>query len=175
MKKIISLLLLTTIIISSCKQEEKKETNDKKETTASVTLPYPILYSSEFEIGDKKFAKLVLDIWKDYDNNTIKNSAALFADTTRFYDASGRMVKGKDSIISIIDTYRNSIASVKEDVSAIVVLKPKGKDETWVCVWGKEVDAMKDGKKDSVFLQESWMFNKDEKVANIYQYATKPK
>lgn len=127
------------------------------------------------ENARKKVAKLVLDIWKDYDNNTIKNSAALFADTTRFYDASGRMVKGKDSIISIIDTYRNSIASVKEDVSAIVVLKPKGKDETWVCVWGKEVDAMKDGKKDSVFLQESWMFNKDEKVANIYQYATKPK
>ena len=65
------------------------------------------------------------------------------------------------------------MASATESVDAVVVLKNKGKDESWVCVWGKEVDVMKDGKKDSTFLNENWMFNKDGKVSVIRQYAAK--
>ena len=59
---------------------------------------------------------------------------------------------------------------LSSSVEVVTTLKPKGKDETWVCVWGKEVDTHKDGKMDSTYLNENWMFNKDGKVAYMSQF-----
>lgn len=172
MKKALTLTFIVCIAFIACKEAKKEET--KQVTTDSISLPYSVLYSSDFEIGDKKFVQSVLEAWKDYDNNTLQNSASKFADTVQFYGADGMVVKGKDSLMANVSKFRSMFASAVDEVSTVVALKPKGKDETWVCVWGKETDVMKNGKKDSTYLNENWMFNKDGKVAIIYQLAAKP-
>ena len=170
MKKMIACLFAVAALSTACKEEKKEEA--KPVTPTSVTLPYQIGYSSDFEIGDSKYAQTVLTAWKDYDNNTMNNSLGIFADTVAMDMGEGsHLTLKKDSAVAFVSKVRGMFASAVSTIDAVVVLKPKGKDETWVCIWGKEVDAMKDGKKDSTSLNENWMFNKDGKVARILQYA----
>ena len=173
MKQILS-TLLAVICFTACNNGTKEAVIVKDSSKAAVTLPYAVNYSSDFEIGDSKYAQIVLGAWKDYDNNDLKNSLPVFADSVTMFLADGTIYSNKkDSAVAFIAKARGSMASATESVDAVVVLKNKGKDESWVCVWGKEVDVMKDGKKDSTFLNENWMFNKDGKVSVIRQYAAK--
>jgi hypothetical protein len=168
-------ITLIVLIIAACNNNTKKSAS--KENTpqnSSVTLPFPISYSSDFEIGDKKFAQSILEISKDYDNNTIQHSAGKFADSVEFHMPDGTVLNGKrDSVLAAVIGARSSLASATDYFYAIVVLKPKSKDETWVSFWEKEVDVMKDGKKDSTLLNDNWKFNKDGKISAIYQFAAK--
>lgn len=169
-------VLVAVIFFTACNNSAKENTTVKDSTVAAVTLPYPVNYSSDFEIGDKKLAQSVLAAWKDYDNNTLQNSVGIFADSVMMFLADGTVFSGKkDSAIAFIAKFRDGMTSATSSVDAVAVLKTKGKDDTWVCVWGKEVDVMKDGKKDSTLLNENWMFNKDGKVAVIRQLAAKEK
>jgi hypothetical protein len=174
MKKLVFICLIVVILIAcnnSTKESGSKETATQ---TSSVTLPFPMAYSSDFEIGDKKFAQAILEISKDYDNNTIQNSANKFADSVEFHMPDGTVLNGpRDSVLAAVIGARSSLASATDYFYSVVVLKPKGKDETWVSFWEKEVDVMKDGKKDSTFLNDNWKFNKDGKISAIYQFAAK--
>ena len=62
----------------------------------NVTYAYPVEYSSDFTIGDPKYAQTVLELWKDYDNNTFDRGADNFSDSV-VMDFPGMTVKGKDS------------------------------------------------------------------------------
>ncbi|MDE3235957.1 MAG: hypothetical protein KGO81_08390 [Bacteroidota bacterium] len=171
-----SLLLpcLGILLFSACNNKPAATTPPKDTTTASIDLPYPINYSSDFEIADKKYVKSVLELWKDYQDNTLQNGLSKFADTVTFKTASGTVIKNtKDSVTAMVAAQRSKFSSVAHSIDVALALHPKGKDEIWVCVWGKEVDAMKDGKKDSVLLNENWMFDKNGKIAYLEQYAAK--
>lgn len=143
---------------------------------ANVTYAYPVEYSSDFTIGDPKYAQTVLELWKDYDNNTFDNHKDVFADSVSMDFSNGSSVTNmsKDSIFNMVKKFRSSLKNAVSSVEVLTTLKPKGKDETWVCVWGKEVDTHNNGKMDSVYYNENWMFNKDGKVAYIAQYEAKP-
>lgn len=137
----------------------------------SLTYAYTPTYSADFEMGDPKYAQTVLDIWKDYDNNTFDNHKDAFADSVYLDFNDGNKFAGtRDSLISMIKGYRTSLGTATSSVDGWVTLKPKGKDETWVCIWGKEIDE-KNGKKDSINLNENWLFNKDGKITYMTQYA----
>jgi hypothetical protein len=163
------------VVLTACKNTTKEPASiENAAQTSSVTLPFPISYSSDFEIGDKKFAQAILEISKDYDNNTIQNSANKFADSVEFHMPDGTILNGpRDSVLAAVIGARSSLASATDYFYSVVVLKPKGKDETWVSFWEKEVDVTKDGKKDSTFLNDNWKFNKDGKISAIYQFAAK--
>jgi len=62
----------------------------------------------------------------------------------------------------------------KENIYRITNAVKVNKDETWVCVWGKETDTNSKNKVDSTYLQENWMFNKDGKISYMGQFAAKP-
>src|SRR5204863_9861858 len=102
------------------------------------------------------------------------NHKDAFADSVSM-DLSGTSMSGtRDSIVAGAKAFRSSFKNAVSSVDAVTTLKPKGKDETWVCVWGKEVDTHKNGKVDSVYLQENWKFNKDGKIAYVSQFSAKP-
>jgi hypothetical protein len=146
------------------------------DTNQNVTYAYPIEYSSDFTIGDSKLAQTVLELWKDYDNNAFDNHTDAFSDSVIMDLAGGQTIKGKDSALAGVKRYRSSLQNAVSSVEVVTTLKPKGKDESWVCVWGKEVDTHKNGKKDSVYINENWMFDKNGKVAYMSQFqATPPK
>lgn len=140
----------------------------------NITYAYPVAYSSDFTIGDPKYAQMVLEIWKDYDNNTFDNHKDYFADSVSM-DFSGMTISGtRDSIIASAKAHRSSLKNAVSSVEVITALKPKGKDETWVCVWGKEVDTHNNNKLDSVYLNENWEFNKDGKIIYMTQLQAMP-
>lgn len=159
--------------------------SDTKDTTAAgtdttamtenITYAYPIEYSSDFTIGDPKHSQSVLTLWKDYDNNKMDDHKDLFADSIEFISADGNQIKGsRDSVINALKAYRNSFSNAVSSVSVVISVKPKDKEESWVSVWGKEVDTYKNGKIDSIYLNENWMFNKDQKISYIEQLNEKP-
>lgn len=182
MKKVsyafMALCMFTACNSSETKSADAATTTDSAATTATttaapLTYAYTPTYSGDFETGDPKQAQLILDIWKDFDNNTLANHKDAFADSV-YVDLSdgGHFAGTRDSLISTLTGYRTSLGTATSSVIAWTTLKPKGKDESWVIVWGKEVDE-KNGKKDSVNLNENWMFNKDGKISYMTQFVQK--
>jgi hypothetical protein len=172
--------LFALILLAGCNTATTSDQNNDSATAGStsnepVTYAYPVNYSSDLEIGDPKLAQTVLAIWKDFDNNTLDDHKDAFADSVTVDLSGGDQVKGpRDSVIANIKAYRSSLKSVVNSIDVVTTLKPKGKDETWVCVWAKEVSTDSKNKVDSTFLQENWMFNKDGKISYVGQYAAKP-
>ena len=154
--------------------ETKADTTAVKSSDENVTYAYTPAYSGNFEIGDHKQAQLILEIWKDFDNNTLDNHTNAFADSLEIDLSNGTVIKGlRDSVLSSIKNYRNSLTAVASTIDVVVPLKAKDKNESWVCVWGKEVTTSK-SKTDSVYVNEDWMFNKDGKIAFMTRYEALP-
>jgi hypothetical protein len=139
---------------------------------AEVTYAYPVNYSSNFEMGDPKKGQMVAELWKDFDNNTLNNQKALFADSVTMHFDGSEMIGTRDMMFSETQKYRDQLASVKSQIDAIMTTKAtdKDKDGNWVCVWGSEIITDKAGKIDSSRLQEIWHFNKDSKIDYMSQF-----
>jgi len=151
--------------------EEKKPAGPSSET---ISFPFKANYSSEFDPGDQKYAVIVLNGIKNYDRNEFEKSTDAFADSVDFDVPGGPVFHGtREEVVARISNYRKTLLSSESSIEAWIVLKPKDKDETWVHVWGKEVDQMQGGKKDSVYFNESWRFNKEGKSILLRQYQSK--
>ena len=180
--KRLSASLFALSMLAACNTATTTSSDIASDSTAATTSPdenvtyaYTPQYSGDFSIGDSKYAQTVLELWKDFDNNTFDNHKDAFADSIRMEFPDGSVMEGsRDSIIAATKAYRSGLKNVASTIDAVTTLKPKGKDETWVCVWGKEVDTHSNGKVDSVMLQENWMFNKDGKIAYMNQLSAKP-
>jgi hypothetical protein len=173
MKTLFVLLLIVAAFIG-CKNEADKSKAEASNMATSVVYPYTASYSSNFEIGQPNYSKIILDLWKDYDDNTFQKGLPSFADSVSMFFANGAPYIGTSKgAMEMATSYRSQFSSVRSVVNAFVPLKSVDKKENWVCVWGTEYDT-KDGKTDSVFLQETWRFNKDGKVDLMYQYSSKP-
>ena len=180
MNKIFITLLLCSFLFA-CTSGEDKAKVDSMATNSSdstkkeaVNYPYTIDYSSNFEIGDNRQAKTILDIWKDWDDGNLSNSKAHFADSVEMHFADGNIMHTTvDSVMAQSQKYRDQFSKVVSSISAVIPLRSTDKNENWVAVWGTERDTHKDGKVDSFHLQEVWRFNKDNKVNLLYQYMAK--
>ena len=146
----------------------------------AINSPYPVLYSSKFEIGEPKYAETILALWKDWDNGTLMNSKDRFADTVNMHFSNGGVVHAsRDSALTIAQAERNKIAKSVSRVDAVMSAKstmnnmsPRPEDQTqnWALIWGMETDTDKKGKVDSSYLQETWGFDKNGKVSTLYQF-----
>lgn len=183
MKKAI-ILLLSVLLMMVCaagyaqmeknkKDETKMKGPDGKMKMNDADFPYQATYSSKFEMGNPAHAKKVLEIWKDFDNNTIQNHADYFADTVMIILSDGHVVRGKDSLIAGITQYRSSLGKAVSTVDAWLATRSIDRNEDWVSIWGTETDTATDGTVSVSRLNEIWQLNKDGKVAFIAQYVGK--
>ncbi|NEU07431.1 nuclear transport factor 2 family protein [Flavihumibacter sp. R14] len=176
MKKLTVMLVCTfiasVVFTSLCQAQEKTKVKSKSSKT-DLSMPYKATYSSQFVMGDPANSKLVLEMWKDFDDNAFERHADMLADTAMIFLADGEVIKGRDKMIAGVKEYRNSIASVKSEVHAYMSLKSVEHNENWVAIWGTEHDTWKDGKTTSVELHEIWRLNKDGKIDVIRQFTRK--
>src|ERR1700730_15145048 len=183
MRKILAMAGIS--LLAACNNSPKDEVSsvapnrDSSAAAASenVSYPYTATYSSKFEIGDPKHAQTILNLWKDWDNNTLANSKNVFADSVSMYFWDGSMIHAtRDSVLASAQKFRNTYTSVNSRVDAFTPLKSVDKNENWVAVWGMETHTDKKGKVDSIGLHEVWRLNKDGKADLVYQFAamTKP-
>ena len=140
-------------------------------TMAPINSPYPVDYSSKWEIGEPKNAETILNLWKDWDNGNLMNSKDRFADSITLHFSNGAMIHAsRDSALAMAQAERNKLASSVSTVDVVMSVKSTDRGENWAMIWGREVDTDKKGKVDSSDLHEAWRLNKDGKADLVYQF-----
>lgn len=178
--------LFTTIaFLTACTSGADKSTTTAEAPKASdsttsekqpaLNYPYTADYSSDFEIGDPKNAQTLLELYKNWDNNTLNNSKSAFADNDTMYFSDGNMFAGsRDSLIALANKIRGQMGTVVDSVHAWVALKSKNKNEQWVSIWTREISTNAKGVKKSKELHEVWRFDNNGKANLMYQYEQMP-
>ena len=176
----IAALLLFTVACNSNKTEPAAEPTTVAPATETpapapqkheyATKPW---YSSDFEIGDFKQGDIVVELWKQFDDNTIEKGLDYFADTVSMSGADGfRFTGTRDSLMKMVKKMRGGFSAYRTTIAAIAPLKSVDKNENWVCIWGTEYTTFKN-KVDSSDIQENWRFDKNGKVAFMHSYSRK--
>lgn len=154
-------------------KEGKTKMKDKAMSMDNPVYPYVATYSSNFVMGNTNYSKMVLELWKDWDNNDFA-AHDYMADTIIMFFPDGTISQGKDSVLAGAKRVRGSMSGAVSTLQAWVPLKSVDRDEDWVALWGEETDTWADGKKETRDVQEIWKFNKEGKIALMRQYYTKP-
>lgn len=193
MKKLFIVALTMTFAVCSTQAQEtkiKKEDDKLKAKPAAMKVkkeddklkvkgegvgknlvyPYKATYSSQFVPGSPAQAKLILDMWKDWDDNQVDRQAALIADSITMELPNGTVLKGKETFISESKQHRSLFTTVKSTVEAWMPMKSVDRNEDWVLIWGTEESTDKEGKVTTQRLHEVWGFNKDGKISYVRQY-----
>ena len=176
----IAALLLFTL---ACNSDSTVATTDTTAATPAVTevaatvahtFAVKPTYSGAFEIGDYKQADIVVELWKQYDDNTLDKGKDYFADTVTMWMADGWQYHGtRDSLLKLTKKSRSEYGTVKSVLVAIIPLKSTDMNSNWVSIYGNEYLTNKKNKVDSSALQEAWRFNKDGKIDVMHQYRRK--
>lgn len=177
------IFLFTTIaFLAACNSNADKSTTETpkasdstSEKKSDLTYPYTADYSSDFEMGDAKNAQTLLELYKNWDNNTLDNSKSAFADNDTMYFADGGMFAGsRDSLFIIANKMRGQMGNVVDSIHAWVPLRTRDKNEQWVAIWTREISTNAKGVKKSKELHEVWRFNNNGKINLVYQYEQQP-
>jgi hypothetical protein len=178
MKKI--LIPASFAVLAACNSSNDKAKVESMGTGAdtasnqNVQYAYPVMFS-KWKIGDANNAKMLTELWKDWDNGTLQNHKDYFADTVSFFPAdSPPMIGPRDSLLAKTQAFRNTFSASESTVDAIAPLNNIDSSQNWVAIWGREVDTDKSGKKDTTYLNEVWRLNKDNKFDLVYQFNSKP-
>ena len=175
--------LFTTIaFLAACTSSADKTKTETVDTSGSdsakqVSLTYPFTpdYSSDFEIGDAKNAQTLLELYRNWDNNTLDNSKSSFAENDTMYFADGNMFAGsRDSLFIVANKMRGQMGSVVDSIHAWVPLRTRDKKEQWVAIWAREISTNAKGVKKSKELHEVWRFDNNGKINLMYQYDQQP-
>jgi hypothetical protein len=157
--------------------DSAKSSTDSASMAKDIQSPYAVVYSSKFAMDEPKNAETLLALWKSYESGNLSTSKDLIGDSIEVHLANGQMFRGsRDSAIVGIQAMRNAFSAVVCQINAIMAVKSTDKNEHWALIWGLEKDTHKNGKVDSIELQETWRFNKDGKADLMYQFgqATAP-
>ncbi|WP_212004712.1 hypothetical protein [Chitinophaga sp. HK235] len=157
------------------KMEATKTSDAESAKQESLTYPYTATYSSDFEIGDAKKAQILLELFKNWDNNTLDNSKSSFAEMDTIFFSDGAVFSGsRDSLFALGKKMRAQKGDLVDSIHAWVPLRSKDKKEDWVLIWTREHSTDSKGKKITRELQETWRFDKDGKINLMYQYEQMP-
>lgn len=136
----------------------------------AMELPYTALYSSQFQMADPKYSAIVLNAWKKYDDNMLDATKDFLADTMSATLPDGTVLKGRDSFIQRIKSFRGGFTSAKSEVVAYMSVRSIDKGDNIVFIWGTETDTKSDSTLQKTDLHEVWGFNKDGKVDFFKQF-----
>lgn len=163
--------------IAGCNQSPVADKTEAGTTRAadSTKYPYKATYSSDFSIGAPANAKVILDIWKAFEENHLQDTKELWGDSVTLELAGGmKLHASRDSMIAMGTAERSRYASLVDSVEAWMPLHINDKNEDWVAVWGMEYTTDAKGKKDTTDLHEVWQL-KNGKAVYMLQFSAKRK
>lgn len=145
---------IAAALLFACSNEKKPDegsgtTGDKKET-AAITYPYKADYSSDFSMGDAGHAKMVLDLYKMWEDNKLDDMKALLADSVSIDFPDGNKFNNTvDSMISFARQFRSGLSSVKVSIDGWMPIHVNDTKEDYVLVWSRDYNTDMSGKLDS--------------------------
>ena len=166
MKNLIAVFVMALLVLFNT---DASAQNGKSKNAEKNNALYTATYDADFRMGNADYSTMILELWKDWDNNTFEMHD-YFADTIKMYFPDGSIVSGKKSAMDGAMAYRKTLKAVKSTVHAYVSLYSKEKNETGVSIWGMEENTMADGKVEKRDLHEVWFFNKDGKISTVRQW-----
>ncbi len=141
--------------------------------TMTNVNPYTASYSSNYVMGNPAHTNMIVDMWKDWDDNAFDRHN-YWADDVTVFLSDGTVIKGRDSSLAGAKRYRGSLKSAKSTITAMLPLRSTDRNEDWVAIWGTETNTMPDGKVERNDIHEIWRINKDGKIDQMRQYTAKP-
>ena len=152
MKQLLIAAVASTFLFA-CNNEKKTneasgQTEEKKET--SITYPYKAMYSSDFSMGDPNHSKMVLDLYKMWEDNKLDEMKTLLADSVSIDFSDGNKFIGTaDSMVSFARQFRSGLASVKVGIDGWMPIHVNDTKEDYVLVWSRDYNTDNTGKVDS--------------------------
>ena len=144
-----------------------------KQSAAQSAAPYVADFSSSFKIGDAKYSDIILNLWKDWDDNQLSRHN-YFSDTVTMWMSDGSVTHGLAANMENAKKFRGSFSKAKSTIHAWVPLYSTDVKLDMVGIWGVEEDTYPDGKVQSREIHEVWWFNKDGKIAGVRQWQSAP-
>lgn len=135
-------------------------------------FPYKANYTSSFVMGKTQHALMVLNVWKDWDDNELERHD-YFADTIKMIFSDSTVITGKAAALEAAKKYRGAMKSAKSVVHAWIPLYSTDRKEYTVSIWGTETDTFSDGRVDVRDLHEVWWFNSAGKISAMRQWVAR--
>lgn len=147
--------LIATVFLFSCTDEKKadKPPANVEATKAAATVAYPYMadYSSDFSIGNPQHSKMVLDLYKMWEDGKIDEMRPLLADSV-FIDITDGMKFNNtvDSFVNFAKQVRATYKLTKPVFDKWMPVHSNDKNEDFVLVWSRDYSTNTDGKMDSL-------------------------
>ncbi len=149
----------------------KVKGEDGMNTMGNVN-PYTARYSSNFVMGNPAYTAMVVDMWKDWDDNAFERHD-YYADSLMMVLPDGTVMKGKTANMEGAKQFRSTLKSSNSTIETMLPFRSADKNEDWVAIWGTETNTWPDGKVEKRDIHELWRFNKDGKVDMMRQFQAK--
>ena len=176
--KRLSIALVAAAFLFACNNEKKTDesagkTEEKKESVA-IAYPYKAAYSSDFSIGDANHAKMVLDLYKMWEDNKVDEMKTLLADSVSidFPDGNKFNDNTADSMINFAKQFRKTLSSVKVMFDGWMPIHVNDTKEDYVLVWSRDYNTDMSGKVDSI-RAHAYFLIKNNKIRSWSEFQQK--
>jgi hypothetical protein len=164
------------LIISACTSNQDSTKAVAAGTPAPDTLSYAFkaTYSSDLTVpSSPQLAQKVLQVWKMFETGRIEDMKPYYADTVTYEDASGMRFHGPvGDLLAYAKKDIDGLDSMRFDISMWQSTHLNDRNEDWVNIWSTERRYSKQGKADTVLIQENWRL-KDGRIVYFNQYLAK--
>lgn len=175
MKRLSSAIVAAAILIA-CNNEKKTDESkaaDQKEAAAGISYPYTPAYSADFSMGDANHSKMVLDLYKMWENGKIDDMKPLLADSIFIDGPDGfKFSNTLDSCISLMKQIRATYKSIKPVFDTWMPIHHNESKEDYVLVWNRDYSTTTDGKQDSIRIHAYFQI-KNNKVRGWSEFQQK--
>lgn len=171
MKQKLIIAILTFLFVNCNNKKESTTPPEKKDTV--IYYPYSPIYS-EFETGDPKNSKTVLEIWRQFETGNLMSTGNKFADSISLVFKDKIYFGKRDSILAIYKERRDAYENVQCYVDSWLPVHAKQTGDDLVLLWGRQDCISQNKKRDYLVLHEVWSFNRQGKIRSLVQYITHP-
>ena len=167
-----SWILLVACFSFACKNSSEKNKIPPKDSP--VYYPYAPVHSNEFEKGNEKNAKKVLEIWRQYETGNILKNQQIFADSIRLILPDLILKGGREAVLLQYQKRRDALSDLQCFVYAWLPVHTRDTGEDLVYIWGLYDGTRKNGDRDYARVHEIWRFDKEGKITEMEQFRTHP-
>ncbi len=176
MKKLLFLAIFISMIMA-CHTNSDTGTGEAGAAAAvkgTLTYTYKASHSSDISVPSNPVnAQKVLQVWKLFETMQIEAMKPYFADTITYEDAGGMHFHGSAmQLLTYAKKDVDNLDSMRFDITMWQSAHLNDKNEDWVNIWSRERRYPRNGKPDTVLMQENWQV-KDGKVVYFNQYLAK--